>query len=180
MGDKKTERWVREASRLTYKSEYFEVHTDTVRLPSGSKITYDWYAARDFCVIVALNDGRLIAIENYRYPADEWFLELPAGHIEDGETPIQAASRELEEETGYRAQNLVYLGWYYVSSRTLQKGHVLFCDQPAKTATRREESELQRVKLITPSYLENKIRRSEVKHAATIIAYTIAKSRGLF
>ncbi len=180
MGDKKTERWVREEGRLSYKSEYFEVHTDTVRLPSGSKITYDWYAARDFCVIVALNGGRLIAIENYRYPADDWFLELPAGHLEEGETPTQAASRELEEETGYRSQNSVYLGWYYVSSRTLQKGHVLFCDQPTKTATRREESELQRVKLVTPRYLEDKIRRNEVKHAATIIAYTIAKSRGLF
>ncbi|MEM0119871.1 MAG: NUDIX hydrolase [Thermoprotei archaeon] len=173
------DRWVRETGRLSYKSEYFEVHTDTVRLPNGSKINFDWYTAHDFCVIVALKGGRLIAIENYRYPADGWFLELPAGHIEGEEKPEEAALRELEEETGYRAQNPVYLGWYYVSSRSLQRGHVVFCSEPVKTEIRREESELQRVKLITPRHLENKIKSSEVKHAATIIAYTIAKSRGL-
>lgn len=172
-------RWVREQTRLTYFSEYFRVHSDTVRLPDGQTMVYDWYEASDFCVIVGFVGGRLIMIENYRYPADDWFLELPAGHLERGETPLEAGARELEEETGYRPRSLVELHWYYVSSRTLQKGHVLFAEGCTKTATNRESSELQRVKLVSPRYFEQKVRSGHIRHAATLVAYAAAKSRGL-
>lgn len=179
MGDRKVLRWVRESSELVYSSEYFRVYRDSVRLPNGGSMVYDWYGAHDFCVIVALVNNRLIVIENYRYPADDWFLELPAGHIEGEETPTQAAARELEEETGYRPGSLSYLHWYYVSSRSLQRGHILFAQGCVKTRTSREESELQRVKLVTPRYFEQKVREGAIRHAATLVAYSVAKSRGL-
>lgn len=172
-------RWTCRARELAYSSDYLKVYRDIVILPNGESMVYDWYHARDFCVVVALAKGRLVAIENYRYPADEWFLELPAGHIEDGETPLQAAERELEEETGYRPERLDYLQWYYVSARTLQRGHVVFAPSCVKTETNRESSELQRVKLVTARYFEEKLRSGAVKHAATLIAYSVAKSRGL-
>jgi ADP-ribose pyrophosphatase len=179
MTDRTLNRWVKEAGTLRYRSDYFQVYTDVVRLPRGSTISYDWYSAKDFCVVVAKHNSKIIVIENYRYPADDWFLELPAGHIEDGETPTEAAMRELEEETGYRPQSLVYVHWYYVSSRSLQKGHVLYCDACVKTATKREEGELQRIKLVSTGYLDNKIREGSIRHAATIVGYSMVKARGL-
>jgi ADP-ribose pyrophosphatase len=71
--------------------------------------------ARDIeaAVIVALNDGHILLVEQYRVPLGAWCLELPAGLVGDdhaGEAMRVAAARELEEETGYRAEHLTLLG----------------------------------------------------------------------
>lgn len=60
----------------------------------------------DVVVILAFVDDKHILIEkHYRAPIGKWVLELPAGHVEKGETPRKAAKKELLEETGYTAKN---------------------------------------------------------------------------
>ena len=69
-------------------------------------------------VILALDEGRVILVEQYRVPLGALCLELPAGLIgdeEEGEEAEAAAIRELEEETGYRASHMVELGRFYAS-----------------------------------------------------------------
>jgi ADP-ribose pyrophosphatase len=64
-------------------------------------------------VIVAIDDGHVLLVEQYRVPLGAWCLELPAGLVGDdhaGEAIRTAAARELEEETGYRAAHLTLLG----------------------------------------------------------------------
>lgn len=64
-------------------------------------------------VIVAIDDGHVLLVEQYRVPLGAWCLELPAGLVGDdsaGEAIRTAAARELEEETGYRAAHLTVLG----------------------------------------------------------------------
>ena len=64
-------------------------------------------------VIVAIDDGHVLLVEQYRVPLGAWCLELPAGLVGDdsaGESIRTAAARELEEETGYRAAHLTLLG----------------------------------------------------------------------
>jgi ADP-ribose pyrophosphatase len=148
-------------------------------LPSGITQDFEWYKARDFCVIVPLKGSRLVMIENYRYPADSWFLEFPAGHVEDGERIEDCAQRELLEETGYTSTKLRHIGSYYVSSRTLQKGHVFSCIAGTKLRTSREPSELQRVTLVTPQALRSQVASGKVVHAATIIAHSFAELKRL-
>jgi ADP-ribose pyrophosphatase len=174
-----SKRWIRKSSKSVYRSDYFAVYVDTVKLPNGSTMHYDWFCAPDFCVIVPTFNDKLLVIENYRYPADQWFLEFPAGHVQNGEDVAEAAKRELMEETGYSARKLKYLHWYYTSSRTLQKGHVFFAEAGNKSSTNREPSELQRVRLVTDTYIANKIRVGQVKHAATLVAYASAKALDL-
>ena len=58
-------------------------------------------------VLPILPDGRIVLIRQKRYPVDEYLIELPAGRAEPGEEPIVTARRELVEETGYRADELV-------------------------------------------------------------------------
>ena len=71
---------------------------------------------KDVVVILAFVDGKTIIFErHYRAPIGKWILELPAGHVERGETPKEAAKKELYEETGYRAQNMNLLYKAYVS-----------------------------------------------------------------
>ena len=69
-------------------------------------------------VILAVEDGHVLLVEQFRVPLGRNCVELPAGLIGDeteGEDPLEAAGRELEEETGYRATKLESLGEYYSS-----------------------------------------------------------------
>src|SRR2546426_12035508 len=66
----------------------------------------------DFSIIVpVLGHDKLVMVWNYRHAIQGWELELPAGHIENGESPEACARRELEEETGYSAGSWKRLGW---------------------------------------------------------------------
>jgi len=79
-------------------------------------------------VILAVDDGRVILVEQYRVPLGSCCLELPAGLIGDDvedEEVETAAIRELEEETGYRAERMVDLGRFYASPGMSSEGFTL-------------------------------------------------------
>jgi ADP-ribose pyrophosphatase len=79
-------------------------------------------------VIVAVDDGHVILVEQYRVPIGRQCLELPAGLVgdeEDGEEASVAAIRELEEETGYRAERMVDLGRFHASPGMSSEGFTL-------------------------------------------------------
>ena len=79
-------------------------------------------------VILAVDDGHVILVEQYRVPLGGQCLELPAGLIgdeEDGEEAATAAIRELEEETGYRAERMIDLGRFHASPGMSSEGFTL-------------------------------------------------------
>jgi ADP-ribose pyrophosphatase len=79
-------------------------------------------------VILAVDEGAVILVEQYRVPLGRNCLELPAGLIGDereGEAVEAAAIRELEEETGYRAARMTELGYYYSSPGMVSEGFCL-------------------------------------------------------
>lgn len=166
-------KWDVITSRQAYSSSYLKVYRDKVGV-SGYTMTYDWFSAPDFCVVLPVVGSRLLAIRNYRYPADDWFIEFPAGHIEQGESAEQACRRELLEETGYNAQVLKFLQWYYPTSRSTQKAYVFFAKASKAGRPSREPSELQRVTLVGRDTFEDWLRDGRVRHAASIVAYSLA------
>jgi ADP-ribose pyrophosphatase len=79
-------------------------------------------------VILAIDDGHVLLVEQYRVPLGKNCIELPAGLIGDemaGEDPLEAAGRELEEETGYRAARLENMGEYYSSPGMVSEAFTL-------------------------------------------------------
>ncbi len=79
-------------------------------------------------VILALDAGHVLLVEQYRVPLGKVCLELPAGLIGDeteGEVPLESAMRELEEETGYRAAQWQDLGEFYSSPGMLGESFTL-------------------------------------------------------
>ena len=72
-------------------------------------------------ILPVLDDGRIVLIENYRVSSRQTLVELPAGTLEPGEDPQQAAVRELAEETGYRAGRIQPLTVFYTSPGILDE-----------------------------------------------------------
>lgn len=118
-------------------------------------------------VILAIDDGHVILVEQYRVPLGAKCLELPAGLVgdeEEGEEIIDAASRELEEETGYRAGRMTDLGRFHSSPGMLSEGFSLFrAEELSKIGegggVEGEDIEVHRVKLEdVPYFVEQKHR----------------------
>ena len=92
------------ASEKLISGRIFDVLSERVRLPSGLEqelLVVDHGGA--VAIAPVLPDGDLVLVDQYRHAAGDWLLELPAGRLEEGEDPLVAARRELEEETGHRA-----------------------------------------------------------------------------
>lgn len=109
-------------SRTDYNGIIVSVKTDEVRLQNGKIVPREVVVHSGGVVIAAVtDDGKLLAVRQYRYPVSEELLELPAGKLERGEDPLECAKRELSEETGCTAETWVDLGKIYPSPG--------FCDE---------------------------------------------------
>ena len=95
------------SSELVYKGNIINVERVTVELPNGKLATRDVVRNRGAAAIVPVtSDGCIILVEQFRKPNERVFIEIPAGKLDEGEAPENCAIRELEEETGYRAESL--------------------------------------------------------------------------
>ena len=91
-------------SREIYRGPVIQLKVDKIVEPGGVKAVREVVHHVGSVVILAhSNDGRIVLVRQYRYPARECLWELIAGGLEPGEKPLAAARRELLEETGYRA-----------------------------------------------------------------------------
>ncbi len=88
---------------------------DEVRLPNGNTSVREWINHPGASAIVPIfDDGRTLLVRQFRYPPRRTFLEVPAGKLDEpGEDPADVAARELEEETGWRAERFESIGAAY-------------------------------------------------------------------
>jgi 8-oxo-dGTP pyrophosphatase MutT (NUDIX family) len=108
-------KWEELGRRQVYGSDWVEVWLDTVELPDGKILEHHALRLPKASVtVVVLNDAReALLIWRHRFISDTWGWEVPAGWIDAGEEPVEAARREVEEETGWRAGPLRPIASYY-------------------------------------------------------------------
>ncbi|MGE5612985.1 MAG: NUDIX domain-containing protein [Bacillota bacterium] len=93
-----------------YKGNIINVELVTVTLPDGRTATRDIVRHPGASVIIPLNEkGEIYMVKQYRKPLEMVSLELPAGKLDPGEDPLDCARRELMEETGLKARDIIYL-----------------------------------------------------------------------
>ena len=104
-------------SKLVYDGRVIKYYLDTVELPDGNTAEREIVRHSGGVCIAALDDdNNLFFVKQFRYPYSEITLELPAGKLEKGSTPLENGKRELKEETGCEGYSYISLGQLYPST----------------------------------------------------------------
>ncbi len=104
------------STETLYRGPVFEVRKDRLQLPDGKVSQIDVVDHRDAITLIPIDQfGMVWFIHQYRHPVKEVLLELPAGVIEEGETPEIGAQREIREEIGMSAGKLDEIGGFYLA-----------------------------------------------------------------
>ncbi len=120
------------SSRISYQGPVFSVTTDQVEEPGGVRARRDVIRHSGSIVVLAVDDAarktepRILLERQYRHAAQSMMWELPAGRIDDGETALTAAKRELLEETGYSARHWKRILHFYVSPGFLDETMTIY------------------------------------------------------
>jgi 8-oxo-dGTP pyrophosphatase MutT (NUDIX family) len=126
--DKRTNPWRTLSSREVYENSWIRLREDKVIRPDGAEGIYGVVHFRNIAVgVIALDeDDSIYLVGQYRYATERYSWEIPEGGCAEGEEPLQAAMRELEEETGLRAERWRKLGEAYLSNSVTDELSVWF------------------------------------------------------
>ncbi len=165
-------------SESIYKGRVFDVRLDTI-LEDGVEYQREMVVNKGSAVIVPLfDDGTVALVKQYRHPAEEYLLEVPAGSLEAGEDPLEGARRELEEEIGVTADKLEKIAEFYVSPGFLtEKMYVFLATGLTKTAQRLESDELIEVHRIPLTEAAQMARDGRIPDAKTIVGLILASEK---
>lgn len=98
-------------STTIFRGKVFDLRKDEIEYDSGNSGIREVAVHPGGAVVVAFtNENKILLVKQFRYPFQEFMLELPAGKLDPGEDPMKCASRELQEETGYTASEITKLG----------------------------------------------------------------------
>jgi ADP-ribose pyrophosphatase len=151
----------------------FNVDRDQVKLPHGREATQDVVRHPKSVVIAPVPEpGRIILIRQYRYAVNAWLWELPAGSVDEGETPEQAAARECHEEIGQVPGTVVRLSALYPTPGYCDEEMVFFrvsgLEQASEPAAVDEDEDIEAREFELREAREM-VRRGEIVDMKTII-----------
>jgi ADP-ribose pyrophosphatase len=169
------------SGRRSYTGRIIAVDTDTVRFPDGSVGELDMIRHPGASAIVPFlsapggDDPHLLLIKQYRYAANQYLYEVPAGRLEPGEDPRDCAIRELREETGCRAERMDYLTTIYTTPGfTDERIHLYMATGLERGDTAHEADEFMTVETVTLSKALRLIEEGTISDAKTTVAILFA------
>lgn len=155
-----------------YTGKILNLKVETVELPNKK------YSKREIvehspavCIVAVTDNDELLMVKQYRKPIEKHIYEIPAGMIEIGELPRDAAYRELEEETGYKAGSMEYLSEFFTSPGfCTEKMHVFLAKDLVQTKQHLDSDEFIEIEYIPFEKALLMLDRCEITDAKTILS----------
>ncbi|HOI30414.1 MAG TPA: NUDIX hydrolase [Melioribacteraceae bacterium] len=159
-------------SETVFHGKVFDVRVDEIEYNGTGNKSFRQVAVHPggAVIVPVTNEGKIILISQYRYPHNERVIELPAGKLEKGEDPLNCAARELTEETGYSAGEIVKLGKIFTTPGFCNEVlHIYLAENliPGDHAREEGEEDIQLLELSVEE-IDEKIRSCEIVDGKTI------------
>ena len=153
-----------------FKGRVFTVHVDDIELPDGSKSFREVVEhSGGVCVAAITDEDELFFVRQYRYPYGRVLLELPAGKLEKGEDPLEAGKRELQEECGVTADEIISMGTVYPTVAYCSEViHLYAAKNLKKTQQNLDEGEFLSVEKIKISDAADMVMKGEISDSKTV------------
>ena len=172
-------RWTVHGERPIYESDWINLVLTDVEIPGGER--FDHHVVRmpnQAAGTVVFDPGRgVLLLWRHRFVTDTWGWEIPAGRIDPGETPIEAAARETLEETGWQAGPLRPLVWYQPQNGVSdQVFHLFLADGATHVGAPTDPGEAERVEWVSVDRVRRLARTEEILDglSLTAILYALA------
>jgi len=162
------EKWI--TKEEIHKGKIFSLWGGKVSLDNGNTAIREYVLHPGGVAIVPVIDDNVILIRQFRIAIQRELIELPAGRLEPNEEPASCARRELEEEVGYRANELIPLASYFSSvGFTDERMHIFLARELEKTNLQLEADERIRAVVMPIGTIKEKLDAREFEDAKTII-----------
>ncbi len=159
------------ASRTLYDGKVIKVCLSDVKLPNGHTALREVVRHSGGAAVLLVRDGCVLLERQFRFPYGKVLWEVPAGKLNKGEKPLDAAKRELEEETGFRAEKLTPLVNVYPSpGYTDEIIYVYYADSAANSSRHLDEDEFINVQFVPIDKCLEMIECGEICDAKTLAA----------
>ncbi|MGB8213173.1 MAG: NUDIX hydrolase [Anaerolineales bacterium] len=166
-------------SEIVYPGRAFTVRRDTLRLPDGHQSEFDIVEHPGSVIIIPVDDqGNLVFVRQYRHAAGLDLLELPAGTLDEDETPEACARREVREETGLAAGQLEYLGGFYLApGYSTEFMHVYMATDLHSDPLEADADEFLTVEVVPLAEALTVARHAKMPDAKSLAALFLAQTR---
>jgi len=165
-------------SELIFRGKVFNTIVNQIVYDSGNKAVREVAEHPGGAVVVPVTeDGKIVMVTQHRFPMNEVLLELPAGKLNKAENPFVCAVRELEEEAGYKSENVTELGSVYTTpGYSTEKLWIYLAKNLKPGSHNREEGEYgMQVFEYSLHEVEKKINNGEIVDGKTICGICLAK-----
>lgn len=162
------EKWIKQEE--IHEGKIFSLWGGQVKLDNGEVVVREYIKHSGGVGIVPVVDGNIILIRQFRISIERELIELPAGRLEPNENPLECASRELEEEIGYRAGKLIRLSSYFASvGNSNERMYLYLALDLEKTERHLEDDERIREVIMSLETVKEKLAKQEFEDSKTII-----------
>jgi ADP-ribose pyrophosphatase len=167
------------SSRRIYKGKVLSLDLDEVEEPGDVRATREVVRHSGSVAVLALQeDDRVVLVRQYRYPVDDALWELPAGRLDEGESPEAAAQRELQEEIGQRARDLRQIAFFYTTPGFCDEAmHVFRATGLEASPAQGDEDERIEIRAFPLAELAAMIDKGEIREGKTLVALLLELRR---
>jgi ADP-ribose pyrophosphatase len=161
------------SSTRVFTGRVFDVDRDAVRMRNGREVTVDIVRhPRSVVLLPVPEPGHIVLVRQYRYAVNKWLWELPAGSVDEGEQPEDAAKRECHEEIGKVPDTIVRLASFFPTPGYCDEEMVFFrlsgLSDPTEAAAVDEDEDIE-ARIFALADAREMIRRGEIVDMKTVV-----------